>query len=408
MPFDPSSAVTDLILGVAALVTAVTLVRSWGRFRDADFTAADRRLAAQVGMFLLPPVVLLLNELGHVAAARWSGARVLDFRYGLFEGSVTVAGRLSPSDSWFIAMAGNVVSLACGLLMIGAGVAGRRWRLPLRYLLVVGGLFELVFTLVGYPLLSLTSRFGDWITIYDMGRTPELSWPTAAMHVGLLLALRWWWRRRGKATLFSIGSGLGGRVAELEAAVAGSPRDPAPHLALADFYARHDELGLARTTIERAFAACGNVPRLHLARARISMFQGRWNDAVVAARAGLQASAADGDEAVRQPLWANLALALTQMERPHHALPAYDHLTPPLVDDVRVRYGRGVVRLDSGDAEGGRSDLRAVVEHLPEGHLLRLWAEARLQGQRLPELVDPDAPSYQRTSAPPPAPLAGV
>ena len=408
MPFDPSSGALDLILGVAALVTAVTLVRSWKSFWDRDFTASDRRLAMQVGMFLIPPVVVLLHELGHLFAARMLGIRVLAFRYGLFEGSVTVAGRLTAFDSWFIAVAGNLVSLAVGLAMVGVGVLARGWRAPLRYLLVVGGLIELVFTLVAYPLLSATSNFGDWITIYDFQRTPALSGGTAAVHAGLLVGLRQWWRRRGRATLFTlgIGGGLGSRLAELQRAVDTSPRDPDARLALADFYARNGELPLARVTLDDAVAVCGDVPRLHLGRARISMFQGRWSDAVVAARAGLQAD--PGDDSVRQPLWANLALALTQMERPDHARPAYDHLTSPLADDVRVRYGRGLVRLESGDVERGRADLRAVVESLPEGHLLRLWAEARLHGQPLREFVNPDAPRYERSSAPPPAPLAGV
>jgi hypothetical protein len=405
VPFDPTTGVMDVLLAIAALAAAVTLVRSWRRFWDADFTAADRRLATQVGVFLVPPVVVLFHELGHLFAARALGVRVVGFRYGLFEGSVTVAGRLSRYENWLIALAGNVVSLVAGFLLLAVGIGGRRLRAPARYLLAVSGLIEIVFTLVGYPLFSLTSNFGDWIAIYDVRRLPELAWATAAVHAALLVALHRWWRRRGRSTLFTISSGAGGRVAQLEAAIASSPHDPAPRLALADLYASHGELALARTTLDDAVTACGDVPRLHLARARISMYQRRWNDAVVAARRGLQAG---GEEDVRQPLWANLALALTQMERPDHALPAYDHLTPPLADDARVRYGRGVVRLEQGDVEGGRSDLQAVVDNLPEHHLLRLWAEARLEGRDVEVPSDPDAPAYARAGPPPPAPIAGL
>ncbi|MDQ3980385.1 MAG: M50 family metallopeptidase, partial [Actinomycetota bacterium] len=265
MPFDPSSSAINLILGAAALFTAIALVRSWRTFWDAKFTASDRRLAMQVGMFLVPPVVVLLHELGHVAAVRMVGARVLAFRYGLFEGSVTVGGRLTPYENWFVALSGNVVSLACGLVMVAAGMVGRRWRTPLRYLLVVAGLIELVFTLVGYPLLSLTSSFGDWVVVYDLRRTPALSWTAAAVHVALLVGLRHWWRRRGRAALFALGLAGDGavRLAELEAARAASPRDPAAHLALADFYASNGELALARATLDDAVGACGDVPRLH-------------------------------------------------------------------------------------------------------------------------------------------------
>jgi hypothetical protein len=96
------------------------------------------------------------------------------------------------------------------------------------------------------------------------------------------------------------------------------------------------------------------------------------------------------------------------MDRPDHALPAYNHLTEPVVDDLRVRYGRGVVRLESGDRDGGRADLQVVVSQLPEGDLLRRWAEARLDGHALQAWDDPRVPAYQRSSVPPPAPLAGV
>jgi hypothetical protein len=111
---------------------------------------------------------------------------------------------------------------------------------------------------------------------------------------------------------------------------------------------------------------------------------------------------------VRQRLWANLALALTQGDRPEHAITAYEHLTPPVADDLRVRYGRGLVRLESGDTERGRADLHAVVAALPEGDLLRRWAEARLDGHPLEEEPDRYVPAYQRGAGPPPAPLAGV
>ncbi|MDQ4098213.1 MAG: M50 family metallopeptidase [Actinomycetota bacterium] len=407
MPVDPTSGVVDVILGVAALVTLVGVIRAWRTLWDDEFTFADRRLMTQAAVFLIPPAVVLFHELGHLYTARALGLQVTDFRYGLFEGSVTVRGLRTPAEMWFVALSGNLVSAVIGLGLVVVALAGRRMRRPLRYLLLLGGLLELVFSLVVYPVLSLTTRFGDWIVVYDTDRTPELSLATGVFHALALLALWQWWRRQGKAALFAIGSGLESQLQELRRAVREYSREPQAWLSLADFYARRGELALARSTVEDGIAACGEVPRLLLGLTRLSMFQGRWNDAVLAARRGLQAEA--GDEEVRQPLWANLALALTQMERPEHALAAYEHLTDPLADDLRVRYGRGLVRMDSGDVEGGRSDLRAVVSSLPEEHLLRRWAEARLDGHPLTDWEDdPSAPAYARRTAPPPAPIAGV
>lgn len=415
MPRDPSSNVLDLILAVAALVTIYSLVRSWRAFWDDDFTLADRRLATQAAVFVIPPAVVMLHELGHYFAAVAVGVRVIGFHYGLFEGSVTVAGFHSFAERWFIALAGNAVTALIALGMVVAALAGATMRRPLRYVLLAAGLLELVFSLIAYPVLSLTTRFGDWVAIYDTRHTRGLSAATAVVHAGLLFGLWRWWRRTGRATLFAIGTGSEQAVRDLQAAVRAAPRDPARRLELADFYARRSELGLARSAVEEGLAACGDSSRLLLGLARLSMFQGRWNDAVIAARRGLASAGghaggrgADADDDVRQRLWANLALALTQMERADHALPAYAELGTPLTDDVRVRYGRGLVRVSSGDLDGGRADLQSVVTELPEGNLLRRWAEARLAGHPLTEWDDSHLPKYQRGGGPPPAPLAGL
>ena len=79
-----------------------------------------------------------------------------------------------------------------------------------------------------------------------------------------------------------------------------------------------------------------------------------------------------------------------------------------MADDARVRYGRGLARLGAGAQPGGRADLEAVVGVLPEGHLLRRWAEARLAGGTPAAPDDADLPSYQRRTTSPPAPIAGV
>jgi hypothetical protein len=408
MPNEQTSGVIDLILAIAALATLVTLVRSWRSFWDDTFTSSDRRLAIQIAIFLIPPVVVLLHELGHAAAVVGAGARVTSFRWGLFEGSVGFVGRVSPGELWWIALSGNLVSFAAGLLLVGLALAMTGWRRPLRYTLLAGGLFELIFSLIGYPLLSLSSRFGDWIVIYDLDRTPGLSGATAVVHALVLAGLWRWWQARGRATMFAIGAGVEDRLAELRRQLERAPGDLECRLRLAAFYLERGEAGLARGVLDEGVAAGPPGPgtaRLHLARARLALFERRWNDCVVAARAGLEAG---GDEDMVQRLWANLALALGQMDRPDHALAAFGHLRPPVVDDARVRYGRGLVRMAAGDQGGGRADLEAVVQALPEGHLLRRWAEARLAGRELERPDDSHLPAYARGGGPPPAPIAGV
>jgi hypothetical protein len=386
---DPTSAGVDIVLGLGALATLVSLIRNWRSLWDDDLTSADRLLAAQIGVFLLPPVVVLLHELGHALVAWLVGARVVGFSYRLFEGSVTAVGFITPGEGWSIAVAGNVVSAVAGLGLLVVGAVATRLRRPVRYVLIVAGMVELVFALVAYPLISLASSFGDWAAIYDFSETPVLSGATALVHVGLLLGLWRWWQSGGRRTLFALAHGDDERLTALEQAIREDPSDCGARIDLANLFAGHGDLGLAKTTLDQATRSCGGQARLHLARARLALHQGRWNDAMIAARQGLDAP--ETSEEVRQRLWANEGLALAQMQRPVNALSALENVTEPMSSDLRVRYARGVARLGAGDPDGGREDLEAVVERLPPGDSLRGWAEVRLQGE-----------------SPPTAPMAGV
>ena len=424
MGLEPNRLGMDLILGLGAVLTLVALVRGWRSFVDDDFTVADRRVATQMSVFLIPPVVVLLHELGHAAAALGVGAEVTGFHYGLFEGSVTVQGRLTPAQNWWVAISGNLVSAAVGLGMVLAGAMATRLRRPWRYLLVLGGLFEVLFALVGYPLLSLSTRFGDWLVIYDFESTPGLSLATAAAH-GLLLYGVWrWWRRRLRQTLFAVAHSEEARLAHLEEAVRRDPTDVEARVALANLFAGYGELTLAGATLDEGTSGSTDPARLHLARARLAIYRGQWNQALLATRAGLDAHAGVPSQAgsgvlagpaangrspdLRQRLWASQGLALSQMQRPQLALAAFENVDGELSADPRVRYCRGLSRLAVGDAEGGRADLAAVVAALPDGDWLRHWAEARLQGREPSPPDDRDRPNWQRRQQAPPAPLSGV
>jgi Flp pilus assembly protein TadD len=425
MGFDPSRVGMDLILGFGALLALVGLIRGWRGFVDDDFTADDRRVATQASVFLVPPIVVLLHELGHAAAAIAVGAEVGGIHYGLFEGSVTVLGELTPLESWFVALSGNLVSAIVALAMVGAGAFGTGLRRPFRYLLVLGGAFEVLFSLVGYPLLSLTTRFGDWLTIYDFEATPGPAVVTAVAHGLLLWGMWWWWKGGLRRTLFAAASGREAELTSLEEAVTRDPADVEKRLALANLFAAHGELDLAASTLDHgASAASDDAARLHLARARLAMYQGRWNQALLATRAGLEADATlprradvgaaaggpvDGPGAdVRQRLWANQGLALTQLDRPDLALAAFENVTGDVLADPRVRYCRGVSRLATGDVHGARTDLASVAAALPPGDWLRRWAEARLEGREPAPPDDRDRPNWQRRQQAPRPPITGV
>ena len=406
MPIDPQSGLVDIVFGLAALATLVTVWRSRHTFFDRRFTGEDKRLATQAAVFVVPPIVVLIHELGHVAAVMAVGAEVTGFHYGFFEGAVEYVGNLTGGEAWFVSLAGNVAGALTGLALVGGGLAARRMRPALRHILIMGGALQIGYALIGYPVLSLSSNWGDWVTIYDTGAYPARSAVTAVVHVALLAGLWRWWRGSVRHSLFAIGSGAGERLADLRQAVRDVPGNEKAWLDLASLYGGSGDLGLARATLEDA-ARAAPTARIHLARARLAIIESRWSAAVMAAEDGVKA-AGPADVEVVQRLWANQGLALASMERPAHALAAFDRLGPPVVDDARVRYGRGLARLGAGDREGGRADLEAVVRGLPDDNLLGMWAAARIEG-RLPRPPDDsDRPNYMRRSNPPPAPIAGV
>jgi tetratricopeptide (TPR) repeat protein len=413
VPYGEDARGVDLIFALALLATLFMLARRWRTFWDRDFTADDRRLATQAAVFVVPPFVVLVHELGHVAGAGLVGGRVLDFHYGLIEGSVTVAGRLSAVEHWFVAIAGNVAGCVLGAAMAVVGTAGTRLPRPLRHLLILGGLLQVGLHLVLYPLLSISARFGDWPVVYDFSATPALSTATAVAHVAALAATWLWWRGRVRRALFHVDHGLEREVAALQAESAAAPHDPEPVIRLAVLYASNGEMSLARATLDAAAARPGltgsGAARLHLARARMAVLQSRWNQAYVAAREGL-AAAGDDDEwsDLTQRLWANVGLALSSMDRPEQALAAFDRLRAPLAEDPRILYARGLAHLACGDRLRGEGDLRSVVGWRPEGDLLRQWAEAQLEGREPPPPDDRDRPAYARRTKAPPAPIAGV
>lgn len=412
MPNGQDATGVDIVFGLALIGTLFLVARRWRALWDADFTVDDRRLASQCGVFVVPPIVVLLHELGHILGARMVGGRVIGFHYGLIEGSVTVARGLSLPEWWWVALSGNLVGTGVGLGLMAAGAHGSRLPRALRRVLLFGGMLEVVFQLVIYPLMSLSASFGDWIRIYDFERTPALSGATAVAHAAALLATWRWWRGPLRRILFDIDHGLDADVARLEAAMAAAPHDPQPALELAFLYGSNGDMGLARATLDEAAGrpelTGPAAARLHLARARFSVIGGRWSQAYLAAQTGLSELGEGDDSELAQRLWANAGQALEALDRPVQALEAFAHVRPPVVDDPRILYTRGLARLATGDRDGGQADLQAVVGWRPEGDLLRQWAEAQLQGRQPPPPDDRDRPNYARRTKAPPAPIAGV
>jgi hypothetical protein len=162
------------------------LARGWKQFWGPRAGAHVRQLAAMVAFFLLVPVGVLLHELGHMVAAWLMGLKVFGLHYFIYWGYVVHAGG-TDLQNWFVALAGNFVSYALGVVCLYLAWRLKTGRPAINVMLSQLGILEIVQTLIAYPLMSLDPAFqGDWDTIYSLD-TPVAAAITLAVHLASLV-----------------------------------------------------------------------------------------------------------------------------------------------------------------------------------------------------------------------------
>lgn len=176
-----------LLIGAYILYQLVT---RWREFWSDEFAQHPKtqQLASGVSFFLLVPIGVLLHEIGHMVAAWLTGSEVLGLHYFVYWGYVSfIPARPDPVLLWFVALAGNFVSYALGIVCVAAALMVKMKPI-LRVVLYQLGMIELIQTLVAYPLMSLDPNFnGDWDTIYSF-QAPVASWATLVVHMLSLVA----------------------------------------------------------------------------------------------------------------------------------------------------------------------------------------------------------------------------
>lgn len=168
--------------------------RNWAEVRQEPLTRAKQRLAEQAAFFISVPISVLVHELGHALAIWLFGGQVVEFAYRVFWGYVVPAGDFTAGQDWFIGLAGTLGSLLFGV-SVWLALRHNSSR-TLRYFGLRTFRFQIYFSLLYYPLISLVLPIGDWRIIYSFSETPWLSAATLAVHAGLLL-LFWRADRRG-------------------------------------------------------------------------------------------------------------------------------------------------------------------------------------------------------------------
>ncbi len=181
------------ILALLYLFRSVQLVvqigRNWAQVRQDPLTREKQRLAEQAAFFISVPPSVLVHELFHAFAIWLFGGQVVEFGYRVFWGYVVPAGSFTPPQEWFIGLAGTLGSLLFGV-SIWLALRNNSSR-TLRYFGLRSFRFQIYFSLLYYPLISLVLPIGDWRIIYAFGETPLLSAATLAVHIGLLFVF---WR----------------------------------------------------------------------------------------------------------------------------------------------------------------------------------------------------------------------
>jgi len=172
----------------------VVIGRQWSSLRVEPLTAAKKQLAEQASFFIAVPIAVFFHELGHALAVWAFGGQVVGFVYRFFWGEVEHTGTYSPTERWFVALAGTLGSLLFGLAIWW--LLRRSRSSTIRFFGLRAFRFQIYFSLLYYPLFSAILPIGDWRVIYDFAVTPLLSWVTLVVHLVFLL-FYWRYDRQG-------------------------------------------------------------------------------------------------------------------------------------------------------------------------------------------------------------------
>lgn len=319
MSVDPQFDSLSLLMCAAAVYTVVQLVRRGRAFLGGPLGPGDRDLAVQTAVFVLTPPAVLIHELGHAVAVVALGGHVARLHFLGFSGYVVPEGLFSARGDWLITAAGPLAQVVVAFAYLFAGARLTRLSETVRYTLVYGGLFQIVFALIGYPVLSLFTHFGDWVEIYSFSTVPALALVGAAGHAAAGGGAWLWWRAR-----------LHGLVRQWERSAPDAQPDPAA---------------------VREAAESDDPARL-LEAARAQLQRGRPHQAVGTLRRALDRAESAEDRALEQHALVNLFLALTYDHQTAEAVRVFGRLAPHWLEQPPVQKALDLIQLRTGRRPG--------------------------------------------------------
>ncbi len=346
-------------LGIRAVWT---LAKNWRAFTDDALTPFDRQLASQIAFFVFIPIGVFFHELGHAVATYQVGGTIDwlggGFHYALFYGYVIPQGNFTPLQDWWIALSGNLVSVLYGFIpLIFLRFTNKVW---IKYTIYSFAAIQLGWSLIGYPLITLTGIDSDWTTIYSM-RTLAVSAPLFVAHVALVIVL---WRiyrsarvRRWEVSLYA---GVAQQLPALDAAIAARPSAVDPLITRGNFFAAQGKPDLAVDDYRAALKIDPQSSRAWYNIGQIRLAQKRYTDAEKNFRTA--AVHAGNDPQLTARAHYGLALCLFQRGGAANAIPEFDQAIAHDPSIPEFYLWRGTARRATNDGANARVDFARAAQ----------------------------------------------
>ena len=343
-------------LGVRAVWT---LIQNWKSFTDNELTPADRRLASEISFFLFVPIGVFLHELGHAAATYQFGGTIDwfggGFHYALFYGYVIPKGQFTVLQDWWISLAGNLVSVVYGFApLFFLRFTNKGW---IKYTILAFARFQLGWSLVGYPLLTLAGFEGDWQTIYfAIPLLGVITFIAQASLVAILFVIdRSAPVKRWEVSLYAGGSK---ELEQLDAAIQARPGMADPIIERGNYFAAHHLFDMAIADYRTALKIDNQNPRALHDLGQIRLAQKKYTDAEKQFRAALVRAESDGDLAAYVHF--GLGMCLYNRGGAAKAMPELDAAIARNPNNPQFYYWRGTARKALGDDVNAQNDFARV------------------------------------------------
>lgn len=352
-----------ILVGLRAVYTGW---RNWRALTDGSLDASDRRLLDQLAFFVLIPPGVFLHELGHALATiqlggtiNWFGG---GFHFGFFYGYVIPIGQFTPLGEWWIALSGNLVSIAYGLIAIPLiPLVHANWQ---KYFLYAFTRVQLLNALIFYPLITLAGFEGDWRTIYDL-RIQFDGIPVGLMfgifHALLILGL-WLVNNSVRVKRFQVSlyAGVAQQLSAFDSKIAVGAHNPEAFIERGNAFTKLGISTLAQADYKQALTldpnnarALYNLGQLELARKNLSGAEKYF-------RAALERTLGEAELYAR--LHYGLGLILNERGAREQAVKEFDQALGRDDQFAPAYFWRGMARRSLGQGERARADFEKAAE----------------------------------------------